>query len=98
MKNEAGEMGMRMFLEKTVVQPQLSDVRCNACGRDVTRNSAGYFEDHIALSKSWGYHSPFDGEAHAIDLCVNCYQGWVASFEIPPQVEGSLNYSYAGHM
>ena len=80
---------MRVFLERSVMTPYLTDVRCNSCGRDVDKNHAGYFEDHVSLSKTWGYHSPFDGEAHAIDLCVDCYSDWITRFEIPPQVECS---------
>ncbi|MCL1842343.1 MAG: hypothetical protein FWF79_00865 [Defluviitaleaceae bacterium] len=75
---------MRAFIERSVVVPQLSDIRCNSCGRDVDKNAVGYFEDHVSLSKTWGYHSPYDGEAHDIDLCVNCYQNWITNFEIPP--------------
>jgi len=81
---------MKAFVETPVLQKQLVDIRCNSCGRDVTKNSFGYFEDHVALSKTWGYHSPYDGEAHAIDLCVGCYQDWVNKFEIPPSVEGNV--------
>ncbi|MCL2225675.1 MAG: hypothetical protein FWB96_11975 [Defluviitaleaceae bacterium] len=77
---------MRVFLERTTLTPQLSNVRCNSCGRDVEKEDPGYFEDHISLTKSWGYHSPYDGETHDIDLCVDCYQGWVNQFEIPPYV------------
>ena len=77
---------MRVFMERDVIQPELADVRCNFCGQDVHKNAVGYFEDHISLSKTWGYHSPYDGEAHAIDLCVGCYQDWIKQFEIPPNV------------
>jgi hypothetical protein len=78
---------MRIFTEQSVVTPKLSDVRCNSCGKDVDRNHVGYFEDHVSLSKTWGYHSPFDGEEHDIDLCVDCYKGWIAHFEIPPYAQ-----------
>ena len=76
---------MRTFLEETVVQPALTDVRCNICGRSVSKNTSGYFEDHVSISKQWGYHSPYDGETHIIDVCVDCYQDWAASFDIPPK-------------
>jgi hypothetical protein len=75
---------MKLFSEKTVVRQELSDVRCNACGRGVGKDASGYLLDHVSLSKQWGYHSPFDGEAHAIDLCVECYRSWITAFEIPP--------------
>ena len=75
---------MRVFLERSIPTEQLSDVRCNYCGRDVEKENQGYFEDHVSLSKTWGYFSPFDGEAHNIDLCIDCYQDWITQFEIPP--------------
>ncbi|MCL2572290.1 MAG: hypothetical protein FWE11_07785 [Defluviitaleaceae bacterium] len=77
---------MRVFLDQTTVRPELTDVSCNVCGRDVDKNVSGYFEDHLTISKSWGYHSPYDGEIHAIDVCVDCYADWTAQFEIPPKV------------
>jgi len=78
---------MKAFSEKPVMQPQLDTIQCNVCGKEVTKNHVGYFEDHVSLTKSWGYHSPYDGEDHAIDLCVECYGDWTSRFEIPPQVE-----------
>jgi len=78
---------MRIFMERSVPHQELSEVRCNSCGQDVNKNHIGYFEDHVSLSKTWGYHSPYDGEAHDIDLCVGCYKDWINKFEIPPSVD-----------
>jgi len=80
-----GEANMRVFLEETVVKQALADVSCNVCGRAISKEASGYFEDHISIAKPWGYHSPYDGEIHAIDVCVGCYQDWVGDFEIPPK-------------
>ena len=77
---------MRTFLEETIVKQALSDVKCNVCGRSVSKNTCGYFEDHVSISKLWGYHSPYDGETHVIDICIDCYQDWATRFEIPPKV------------
>ena len=77
---------MRVFLEETVVKQALSDVSCNVCGRSVSKDASGYFEDHVSLSKAWGYHSPYDGEIHVMDVCVDCYQDWTMGFEIPPKI------------
>jgi len=75
---------MRILSQQNVIESRLSDVRCNSCGKDVDKNEIGYMEDHVSLSKLWGYHSPYDGEAHDIDLCVGCYRDWISRFEIPP--------------
>ena len=77
---------MRVFSEKTVVKHALSDVQCNVCGRSVSKDATGYFEDHISISKAWGYHSPYDGEIHAIDVCSDCYTDWTERFVIPPRL------------
>jgi len=86
---------MRIFLEKPVMLPELDNVHCNVCGREVKKNSVGYFEDHVSLTKNWGFHSPYDCEAHSIDLCVDCYKDWTSHFEIPPQVEHQTVIPYA---
>jgi hypothetical protein len=78
---------MKLFSEKTVVKKELSDVRCNSCGLNVGKDASGYLMDFVSLSKKWGYHSPFDGESHTIDLCISCYQSWIGRFEIPPHAE-----------
>ena len=78
---------MKAFLEIPTIKNQLETVHCNVCGKEVTKNQVGYFEDHISLTKNWGFHSPYDGEAHEIDLCVDCYSAWTARFEIPPHVQ-----------
>lgn len=78
---------MRVFLERQVLVPELETIQCNVCAKYVPKNSIGYFQDHVSLTKNWGFHSPYDNEAHSIDLCVDCYKDWTSSFEIPPLVE-----------
>jgi len=77
---------MISFIERTMIVPEVHSVLCNVCGREVAKNAIGYFEDYLSLTKDWGFHSPFDGEAHEIELCVDCYTAWTKSFEIPPSV------------
>ncbi|MCL1786562.1 MAG: hypothetical protein FWG38_01135 [Defluviitaleaceae bacterium] len=62
-------------------------VCCNQCGRGIEKDATGYVEDYILLTKDWGYHSPYDGESHTINLCVDCYKDWTQHFTIPPQVQ-----------
>jgi len=78
---------MKTFLEHRAVLPEIEDVRCNQCGRHIEKDSTGYFEDHISIAKEWGYHSPYDGETHKIDICIPCYQSWTHIFQIPPMRE-----------
>ena len=85
MKYKRGDI-MKIFSETTVTRGDLSGVRCNRCGREIEKNAFGYFEDYISFSKTWGYHSQIDGEAHDVDICEKCYREWTDTFQIPPLV------------
>ena len=85
---------MRVFFEENAIKHALSDVQCNVCGRSVCKDAIGYFEDHVSISKTWGYHSPYDGEIHSMDVCVDCYQGWINTFQIPPRVTEYSCFDY----
>jgi len=74
-------------------RPTAQTLCCNLCGRDIAKDATGYYEDHVSLIKNWGYHSPFDGEVHALVLCVDCYRGLVSQFEIKPKVD-FCNYTW----
>jgi hypothetical protein len=76
---------MKVFAEKAVISQELTDVRCNKCGRALHKDDAGYFEDYLSVSKKWGYHSPIDGDSHEFDICVDCYRDLVNGFKIPPE-------------
>ena len=62
---------------------QSSDIRCNMCGQTVEKDHFGYLHDYVSLKKLWGYHSPYDGEGHTMNICTPCYEAWTKSFEIP---------------
>jgi len=82
---------MKIFLERTIAQEALDEIRCNHCGRQLKRNHFGYFEDYLSVSKTWGYGPPVDGETHAFDLCYDCYTHIIASFQIPPRVDVGIH-------
>jgi len=86
---------MRGFLERPIMLSELENVKCNVCGKEIPKNAVGYFEDHVSIAKTWGFHSPYDGEMHSIDLCIACYEAWISHFEIPPQVDYKLFTSYS---
>ena len=73
---------------KLFVNSEPTVVRCNMCGKLIEKNCFGYFEDYLAVTKTWGYESPIDGETHAFCLCYACYEDLAARFVIPPQVAG----------
>ena len=75
---------MKIYMEKSITQQALDEIRCNKCGRQLEKDKFGYFEDHLAVEKSWGYNSPADGECHRFDLCYECYLQMVSDFVIEP--------------
>lgn len=75
---------MKIFSEAGPASPRLDEVQCNLCGRRLKKNDFGYFEDHLSVSKTWGYESPIDGEAHEFDLCIECYSELIGRFKLPP--------------
>lgn len=83
---------MKTFSEKTVVTEELTDVRCNRCGRAVEKDGFGYFDDYVSFQKTWGYRSPIDGETHEFDVCIDCYRQWIGQFAIPPRITTSGVY------
>ena len=77
---------MKVFLERAISREDLDTVSCNMCGRQVGKNEFGYFEDHLSVTKTWGYGTTSDGETHSFDLCFDCYSDLSDSFVIPARV------------
>ncbi|MDR1663485.1 MAG: hypothetical protein LBR83_00990 [Clostridiales bacterium] len=75
---------MKTYAAKTISAEELAEIRCNRCGRPIEKNDFGIFDEHLSIEKIWGYHSPADGETHKLDICSDCYFGWIEEFEIPP--------------
>lgn len=70
---------------ETTVCPEKRQV-CNCCGRDIPVYPSPDAGEFVDIVKKWGYFSGKDGEIHRISVCESCYDAWVASFVIPPQV------------
>jgi hypothetical protein len=65
---------------------------CNMCGKEIKEEAGILKEDCLAVTKQWGYFSRKDGEIHKICLCEDCYDRWIQSFQIPPEVEEKTEY------
>jgi len=76
---------MKLYEQKATTKDSLAEVRCNICGKRIPKDAMGYLHDYVSVAKVWGYHSPFDGEGHQMDICAECYASWVRSFAIPPE-------------
>lgn len=78
---------MRIFLERTIAKEALESVQCNQCGQEIKKNDFGYFEDHLSVTKTWGFGTAIDGETHTFDLCFTCYTGLIGKFKFPPETK-----------
>jgi len=81
---------MRGFSETSFDNETLEKIYCNLCGRQITRNCFGYLEDHLSVTKTWGYGPPADGETHSFDICYDCYDKVSEQFKIPLKVFSGL--------
>lgn len=70
---------MRQYrIEETKV---IDKIICNKCGKEIEA------ADALSVQKRWGYFSEKDNEVHNFDLCEECYDELVATFQIPVEVE-----------
>jgi len=74
---------MKHYERKTVVVETVKDIICNACGAVIGVNEYGVRQEHLSIEKRWGFGSAFDGEIHNIDICMPCYEKWLAGMKIP---------------
>lgn len=76
--SECEELGGNM---KTEIQ-----LFCNCCKKQICVENGIAKEGILEFSVEWGYFSKKDGEIHSFDLCEDCYERIIASFEIPVKV------------
>jgi len=55
---------------------------CNVCGAEIENHK--YLDLSLRIEKTWGYGSPWDGERHAADICLECYGKIIAQMKIKP--------------
>lgn len=66
---------------------KMDEIYCNKCGKRI-RSSRGIAQEGVLrVEKSWGYFSGKDGEKHSFDLCEDCYDGVIAGFKLPVEIE-----------
>ncbi len=76
-------------MRKYKVQEQLKieKIICNKCGKEILVKQDLAQEDTVSVEKRWGYFSSKDNEVHRFDLCEDCYDEFVGSFQIPIEIE-----------
>lgn len=65
---------------------QLEKVVCNQCKKEVICSGDILKEQFFSVRYSWGYFSGRDGETDEWDLCQDCYEKLVKSFQIACEV------------
>lgn len=60
---------------------------CNKCGKEISSKNNILEADVLSVDKRWGYFSNKDNEVHKFDLCEECYDEFVGTFQIPIEIE-----------
>lgn len=59
---------------------------CNCCGKEIPIELGNDMKEYFHLRKNWGYFSRKDGITQIADICEDCMDQWMQSFQIPPEV------------
>ncbi len=65
----------------------IEKIICNKCGKEIVVKNEIPEADVLSIDKRWGYFSKRDNEVHKMDLCEQCYDEWIATFQIPIEIE-----------
>ncbi len=65
-------------------------LRCNGCGKEITKEKDIIREGVLQVEWNWGYFSGKDGEKHSFCLCESCYDKIRKTFVLPVTVEEYL--------
>lgn len=78
---------MRQFEFCKKEQKEITKIVCNLCKKEIKVKNGISEVDVLSVEKRWGYFSNKDNEVHRFDLCEECYDKLIASFEIPVEIE-----------
>ncbi len=56
---------------------------CNKCGRSLKVEDGYLKEGCFSAEAVFGYFSRKDGTTHRFDLCEDCYDEMIATFQVP---------------
>ncbi len=76
---------MTEYAVVSTTEKKAERIFCNQCGREISKNALGYFQDHVHVEKEWGYFSGKDGTRYSFDLCEECFNHMVEGFAIKPE-------------
>ena len=72
---------MRKYSDET--KKDIIEINCNKCGRKVIVDKGIVKEGVFSITYGWGYFSKKDGETHSFDLCEECYDELIKTFNLP---------------
>lgn len=78
--------------KKEIENNVIEEVICNCCAKPIKKyeygdyNSFTQFHDYIHIKKTFGYWSNHDTEIHNMDICEECYEKFIATFKIKPEI------------
>ncbi len=81
---------MKKFKSVKIECKETISIFCNMCGEEVQKDQHGYYHSFFDTSYRWEYPSKFDNEVHSFQLCEKCYENFISSFKLPPNIENSL--------
>lgn len=73
---------MRQYKNTMRETKEIEKIICNRCGKVIPVVKGMPQEDVLEVTKRWGYFSNKDNQVDSFDLCEDCYDEWVNSFEI----------------
>ena len=73
---------MRQYCTKLKKTEELEKIICNKCGKEILVCGGVPQEDVLEVEKRWGYFSRKDNQIDQFDLCEDCYDELVKSFQI----------------
>lgn len=76
---------MRKYIDRQ--SQELTQLRCNKCGREIKLQKGVPEEGVFHGDCIWGYFSRKDGEIHSFDLCEDCYDSLIRSFKLQVEVK-----------
>ena len=73
---------MRQFRTELEEKNKVEKIICNKCGKEIWVRGGIPQEDVLEVEKRWGDHSRKDNQVDRFDLCEDCYDELVESFQI----------------
>lgn len=64
----------------------MEQLTCNVCGKILKTERGILLEDAFEAVKDWGYFSKKDLQRHRFTVCEVCYDNWIRTFAVPPEV------------